>query len=233
MQYKPLLSFFVLGTLALTACQSSEIANSKDVDAESVYFSYQVSHQEGDADVSCVAQYRFGGNKGTTLLLQPPSKVRFDGATLRADSGRIAGAYYETKKPVGSFAGEHTWEFTDLKGKTYTETFRFRPFALAAPIPPVLERKDWSFRFEGLENGDLVRISIADTAFSSENISREFTVQNNQVTIPLAEIKPLSAGPLRIDISRHEESQLKEKTREGGILTIDYQLKRVKSSLMD
>src|SRR4030095_14281414 len=112
-----------------SSCTSNEIGNSKDVNPDAVFFDYEVWAEEGK-DVTVNLQYRMGGKNGTTLVLDEPSKVLFDGEQLKVDSAKGIGAYYEIQRPFSSFAGKHSITFTDLNKKEYKEEFEFTPFTL-------------------------------------------------------------------------------------------------------
>src|SRR5258707_13110554 len=105
-----LLSFFISGlTFSLIAScngRSNEIGGSKDVSPGSIWFDYQISGEEGRDEISVMLQFRFGGQNGTTLVLDPPSKVELDGELIKADSSRMTGAFYEVMRPVTEVTGK-------------------------------------------------------------------------------------------------------------------------------
>mgnify|MGYP001588509514 FL=1 len=72
--------------LVFCSCNSNEIGKEKDVDPESIYFDYQVKGEEGDDHVTVLLQYRFAGENGTTLTIDEPGKVEFDGEVIKVDS---------------------------------------------------------------------------------------------------------------------------------------------------
>ena len=85
----------------------------------------------GQEDVTVNLQYRMGGRNGTTLVLNEPSKVFFDGEQLKADSAKVTGAFYEVQKPLSSFSGKHVISFTSLDNREYKEEFEFIPFTFS------------------------------------------------------------------------------------------------------
>ena len=144
----------------LFSCTSDEIGNSKDVNPEAVFFDYEVWAEEGKEDVTVNLQYRMGGKNGTTLILDEPSKVILDGEQLKVDSAKVTGAYYEVQRPLASFAGKHTINFTDLNKKEYNEEFEFTPFSLEPDVPSTLNRGDLVFNFKGLDSVDVLECDI-------------------------------------------------------------------------
>lgn len=93
--------------LLLAGCQSNEIGNSKDVNPEAIYRTYSVQAIEGGSHVSFGAVFRFGGENGTTLVLNEKSHVSFDGKILAVDSSKGSGALYLVQLPMADAAGEH------------------------------------------------------------------------------------------------------------------------------
>jgi hypothetical protein len=208
------------------SCSSNEIGNSRDVNPESVYFDYRVWGDEESGDVTVKIQYRFAGPNGTTLLLGEPSKVTLDGVPIKADSSRMSGAYYEVSKRVQEFAGRHTIVFTDLNNKKYKEEFSFHPITLTTKVPKQIQRGDLVFDLEGLAPKDYVRVMVTDTASFSEGISRIDTVINGRIIITKEALKRLVNGPVHFELSKEDEKRIKDGTKEGGKLSVSYELKR-------
>ena len=217
---------FLSCILFITSCTSNEIGNNKDVNPESVYFDYRVWGDEESGEMTVKLQYRFAGPNGTTLLLEEPSKVAVDGVVIQADSSKMSGAYYEIMKPVKDFAGHHSIVFTGPDGKEYKEEFNFMPVRLITKIPAAINRSDLVFELDGLAPEDYVRVMMTDTASFSEGISRIDTVTNGRIVITKADLASLANGPVHLEISKEDEKRVKNGTREGGTLSISYELKR-------
>lgn len=209
----------------ITSCQETEIANSKDVNPEAIYQDYNISYDETFNDVDTRAQYRFGGSKGTTLVLNTPSKIMLDNKQLKVDSSKSAGAYYDAGFTAADFTGSHSYIFTDINNKTYKQQFSFKPLKLVTNIPATINSNNLLLKFDGLANGDVINVEIADTARKTENIDRLDTLRNNAITITAAQLKTLSAGPLTIKLSANVVKPLQQPTAEGGRLTIKHSLK--------
>ena len=213
--------------LFLFSCTSNEIGDSKDVNPDAVFFDYTVLADEDGQDVTVNLQYRMGGKNGTTLVLTEPSKVMVDGEQLKLDSAKITGAFYETQKPLSSFAGKHTISFTDLNKKEYTEEFEFTPFTLEPNVPAVLERGDLVFTFKGLEPVDVLSVTLSDTSFQSADIMNDTdTVRNGRLVIASHRLSTLVNGPINLQLYKEVDKPVKNGTKEGGILHMRYGLKR-------
>ncbi len=219
-----LFSFFQL--IFLTSCNNNEIGSGKDVKPEGIYFDYKIWGEEDNDTLTIKLQYRFGGENGTTLLLDGLSKVELDGEILKADSSKLTGVFYEVEKPVASFAGKHTIVFTDGNNKQYKEVFHFEPITLTNPVPTSIQRGDLVFEFNGLSNDDNVRVLMTDTSYLSEEINRVDTVKNGRLIISKEDLMTLSNGPVQLEITKENERPVKNGTREGGRFSISYGLKR-------
>jgi hypothetical protein len=214
-------------TLVLMGCTSNEIGYSKEVNPDAVYFDYTVWGDEESGNVTAKFQYRFGGPNGTTLVLEDPARVEFDGELLQVDSSKMNGAWYEVNRPVKNFNGKHQVIYTDGNKKQYKEEFEFNVFSLVAEIPNELKREDLVFELDGLAPEDYIKILLTDTSFYSRGIERLDTVHNGRIFITRQELDNLKNGPISVEFYRDDEMSLKETTKEGGRLSISYGLKRV------
>ena len=227
MKYLKTLHYFLLpAVLLLAACNSNEIANSKDVNPETVYMEYTVSYSAALDSVSCRAQYRFGGINGTTLVLNPPSKLELDGHVLTVDSAEYTGAFYARNIAASQFAGNHKWKFTSIDGKTYTTAFSFGPVVCKTELPAVIGKNDIDFEITGTSPRDSITIEISDTASGTPDIRRRQLITDSKLTVTVAELKQLTNGPLAISIYRNEDLPLTNATREGGHIVFNYEIKQ-------
>lgn len=226
--------FSILFTaIFFSSCTSSEIGNSKDVNPSTIYMQYSISHTEGDDSVNCLLQYRFAGEMGTTLVLTEPSKTEIDGKEIKVDSGFVSGAYYSKNFAVNDFSGSHLIKFTDINGKSYEESFNFEPLTCKTKVPGTIGRKNISFEFDGVKNGDVIHLNISDTASNTSDVDRDVALKNDQLEITLGDLKLLSNGPLVIQFYKKQELSLQHPTQEGGKLTISNILTPMETVLND
>ncbi len=219
-----LFTLFIIVTTS--ACTSSEIGNSKDVNPEAVFFDYKVWSEEGKEDAVVKLIYRMGGPDGTTLVLNEPSKVFIDGQEIKVDSTKFEGAYYEYVKPLAQFAGKHTIKFVDLNGKEYEEEFEFHPFYLEPDVKGPVSRGDLSFGFKGLADGELVQVWMSDTLYSSNDINEVDTIRQGKITITRDQLSQVSNGPVNLLFIWESEKVLKNAAREGGLLKKSHSISR-------
>ena len=216
----------IFSCLILSACTSNEIGNSDDVDPDTIYLDYFISGDEDKDHVKVLLQFRYGGAHGTTLILRHPSQVELDGQLVKGDSSKMTGAFYEVLKPVAGFTGKHKITFTDINKKKYEEEFSFQPFKPKEEIPAVLKRGELVFEMEGLNPVDYVRVFATDTSFPTPGINRVDTVKNGRIIISLSDLDNLSNGPINLELYKEDERPVKNGTREGGRISINYGIKR-------
>jgi hypothetical protein len=231
MQIRRILAVTALVT-GFAACTSNEIGNSKDVAQESIYQQYSVSYTEGDEKAEIYTQFRFGGKNGTTLLLNNPSGISFDGTTIKVDSSDLGGAFYQMSKPVSGFYGKHHFVFTDISNKKFDNDFVFEKLSLAKVPAAAAKSAPLQLQFDsvGLKSGDEITVSSnsTDSAFS---VTKTIGANDFAVTIPAEDLKKQTGKELKLDISLSRNVPLQQNTREGGELYIHYKLKPVTISL--
>lgn len=221
-----LISISMLALLFTSCIDNKGYEEDKDVSPDAVFFEYKVWGEETDSLVTLYLQFRLGGKNGKALVLQNPSSVMLDGDTLEVDSARLTGAYYEIRRPLNSFSGNHSIVFTDLNGKQYKEDFRFIPFILKTKIPAVINRGDIHFDFEGFEKEDYITLIATDTSFRSRDIQKIDTIKNGRLTITAEELDDLVNGPVNIQFYRDVDKKVKNGTKEGGRISVSYGLQR-------
>lgn len=219
-------ALILISGLLLAGCRSNETGSSKDVNPEAVYFDYKIWGEEGEKDITIMLQYRFGGENGTTLVLEDSNKAELDGEIIKADSSVMTGAFYEIQKPVNAFAGKHNIVFTDANKKQYKEEFNFQPISLKTAIPDTIQRDTLIFNLNGLDPVDYVRVLLTDTLYKSEGINRVDTVKNGRIKITPADLHNLVDGPIQLEFIKEDEKPVKNGTNEGGRISISYGLKR-------
>lgn len=213
------------GLFFLFSCNNAEIGNSRDVNPDAVYMDYRVAGYNDEEDVTVVLQFKYAGPFGTTLVLEPPSQVLFDGEQLPVDSSRFSGAYYELRMPLESFGGKHHISYTDLSGKKYEENFEFPLFHTADSLPRSIQPVDFEFRIAGLSEEDTLHVVLTDTAWASRGIDTFQRVGNGRLVIPGSQLSALSRGPVHMEMVCNKELPLQQTTREGGKLQLTYTLR--------
>jgi hypothetical protein len=223
--FSTLINVFTIFVFA--ACTSNEIGESKDVSQEKIYQDYSVTYTEGNANAEVFCQYRFGGKNGTTLVLNTPSEVSFDGEKLNVDSNNISGAYYKSNKPIANFWGKHKILFTNVDKKQYENSFSFDNFKVNYPTTAAKNKPlQISFETPALGADDYVEINTVDS-----DSSFSITNKGNSIVIPINELKRQKKSDIKFEANLYRNIPLQQNTSEGGKMYMRYTLKPVKVSL--
>jgi hypothetical protein len=217
--------FFII--MMLVSCNEAEVGNSKDVYKERIYFDYHITAEEGIENVTCKFQYKFGGKNGTTLVVDEPGKVELDGEAIKADSAKYSGVYYEINKPLEQFKGKHSIVFTANDKTQYKEEFEFTPIVLAVELPEKISRTPFIIKLKDIAAIETpLRLVMVDTAFASTDVNEVIEVVRGEINITQNMLNQLVNGPVSLEIYKEEDKPLKQHTKEGGKLSINYSLKR-------
>lgn len=225
------LIYIFLSVFAFAACSSNEIGESKDVTQDKIYQQYSISYTEGSTHAAIFCQFRFAGVNGTTLVLNSPSQLQFDGEKLPVDSSSGSGAFYKVNKPVSGFYGNHTFAFTNTDRKILENSFSFDNFKLVNIPPGVSKQQSFNLNFEtaALQSDDYIEIETnnTDSSFSITHTAR----QSNAIVIPAAELQRQKGNELTLEATLYRKVPLQQSTGEGGTITIRYSLNPVKIKL--
>lgn len=242
MNKKLFLALMLGAALFLSACASSDTAESSTVKQSEIYQNYLVEYDEGLIQVT--ATFRFGGATGTTLSLTPPSRVTYNGLPLTPSKVMFAGTGYrftgDLYQPTVAF------EFTDTAGKTYNNSiglnaleFKTAP-AGAAKSAKLLLPVSRIVR----ESGVKVELKIRDGAgkeYTSEVKSERGVVgfrnsvyfDESQLAIAVEPdfLKDIPAGPVKISLQEEVQQKPAQATHLGGLLTMRYHAKPISLTL--
>jgi len=218
--------------IAISACSSNEIGESKDVAQDKIYQRYNVRYNEGNDNVAVHAKFRFAGSNGTTLVLSKPSQLAFDNEVIKVDSSG-EGAYYELMKPVANFYGKHHFVFTDINNKKFDNDFSFDMFRLLNPPATASKKQALRLSFESvaLSAGDYIE-ALSSGADSSWSVRTE-AGNGNAITIPVKDLMSQKQSELKLDITLYKRMNLQQSTGEGGSIEITYALKPLKVKLVE
>lgn len=230
MKRNSFLTSLVLSMIILSACNSNEIGESKDVNQERIYFDYYISHNADDGTVNITCQFRFAGMAGTTLVLNDSSKVEFDGEKLKVDSN-IVGAFYSINKPLNGFNGKHMISYTNSGGKRFNNEFNFVPFALSGVSEEADRTKDLKVTYQSapLTKTDYTQVYSRDT--DSSFVYSQMG-PDNYIVIPAKELMRQKGKTLSLEYRLYQEIKLQQGTSEGGRITIRQQLNPVEIKLL-
>ena len=208
-----------LGTFSALFSCSSDVVESKDVNEEQVFRSYNVTHDAGTRSTYMSAQYRVGGATGTTVRLTEPSHVNVSGAPLLINDNNatatrtlFTGAFYSSSQIVESPDHSYTFIWSRKDGSQVSDQIN-----LAAPVYAT-----------SLGSGDAIRrnhdldiildlsVSAADesvtaqilatniaTSEGSVRLATATTSYGNVIHIPAADLQKLASGEAQLTLQHH------------------------------
>jgi hypothetical protein len=222
--------FFLLATTCLVmifaSCKSRDKKHNPELNAESIYFDYKITAEEGYDNLTVLLKFRDENKTGEAFTIADGIKVLLDDEELFPDSSAMNGTYYEVNKPLQSFAGKHKIVLSATNGEDYTEEFNFSPLELLTQFPETVSREDFLLEFSGLENEDHIRLLLTDTVFFNDGINRIDTVRNNQLVISKNDLNKLAGGPILMELIREYERPVRMGEKAKGRLRINYTLRR-------
>ena len=229
-------TLFILTLLIalFAACSSNEIGESKDVAQDKIYQDYAITYSEENPQTEVYCQFRFAGKNGTTLVLNSPGQVQFDGEKLKVDSSEAGGAYYRTYKPTNSFFGKHHIIFTTTENKKLENDFSFDNFKFVDLPSGISKKQAFNLNFEtaALKEDDYIQLTTSNTD-SSFTVTHNATDRGNFLTIPADELKRQKVKELTMEATLYRTIPLQQATGEGGKIKISYALKPVTINLTD
>lgn len=207
----------------LSACENEE---RRDPNGENLFFDYKITGMEWLEDVTIMLQFRKGGPYGNSSPLDSLATIELDGELLIADSSKMTGAYYELHKNVSEFTGKHTLTYTTAEGDKYSTGFEFEPLGLHTELPDTIFRGDFMLPLTGIREGDIIRVLLTDTSFTSDGIDRLDTVSTEGIFIRAADLARLNPGPITLELIKEMERSIEGPSTEGGWLAISYSIAR-------
>jgi hypothetical protein len=223
MSAKNLLFFLIV--ILLAACTNTDSERKKVLLPDSIYRVYNISGEEGRDWVTGYFQFRRNGPNGMPIMLREPQKISLDGQILTADSTVEKEFFYEIQTPREGFAGEHAIVFTDINEEEHTDKFDFVPFRLTEELAEVISRDDLVLQFEGLEDGEKLRVVMVDTAFASKGVNEFYVIEDGKLDLSGQLKGKIQNGPVTMQLFKETESHLTSDPRKGQI-AITYGLKR-------
>ena len=220
--------------IAMSACTSNEIGESKDVAQDKIYQQYSIKYSEGNDKATVFAQFRFAGSNGTTLVLSKPSQLAFDDEIIKVDSSGGSGAFYELDRPITNFYGKHHFAFTDINNKKFDNDFSFDTFQLLRPVISASKKQFLNIFFHSgpLQAGDHVDITSINTD-SSFTVTQDAGDGGNFVVIPSKDLMRQKNNEVKLEATLYRKFKLQQNTAEGGEMEIRYTLKPITVKLAE
>lgn len=199
--FKLITAFLLI--MALTACPSTDISQSKFVKQSEICQVYQLEAEEENNRLDALAYFRFGGSKGTTLILNDSTgsliKMNDEVMALVQNS---SGAYYSHS---GLFIpGVKTFTFVDGDGKSYVNKINCNLFNVYNMPKDIDRNKILELNYEGSEP-EKSETFICEYQDTSMTFSSDYTIteiKGNKLFLPLNVFKNMQNGPVTLRFYR-------------------------------
>lgn len=202
------------------SCASSETADSKDVNQSKIHQNYTITYDASNPNsYIAVAQFRFGGSKGTTLRLSEPSKVFVNGTEMKQESDVISGTFYKLSLTNTS---EFSFKFTDTEKKEYNNSTKLIPISMKT-IDEINGDIKNTIYWEGqpIASNETVTVEIQDNEGNRAQATASVVGSDNVVISP-EDMKTLVPGKAQVSVTRSTNTVLKEVTEDGGNFYTQY-----------
>lgn len=211
-----ILTVTLISALWLYSCVSGEIADSKDVAQSQIYTKYYISMEEGQKNALVEVVFRFGGSKGTSLILTEPSKVSVNGKKLNGTERFLTGYYYsELLRQPDDY--QYVFDFQDYEGKTYTNHFKLYPVSFKK-IPEFNKNMSTLIELNGppLVKNEKLELVITDTSGKECKITN--SVEGSlSIMVKPEDIKEFNDGDCKVYIIREISAKPENCPEIGGI----------------
>jgi hypothetical protein len=210
----------------LAGCRNKDKTATTHINYDWLFFDFTVTAEEGGENATCVFQFKNGDEEGKAVNISP-AKVELDAKEVKPDSARLSGFFYETQKPIDSFAGKHVIVLTMADEKQYRNEFEFSPFTFQEELPQKIHRKPFTIQLKNFPSTEKsVRLLMLDSAFESSGVNDLVPVTNGQINIDQSILRNVVNGPINFELYLEQEMPLKQTTKAGGRISITYGLKR-------
>ncbi|MDD3685963.1 MAG: hypothetical protein PHE56_04260 [Bacteroidales bacterium] len=219
------LSSIVLAAFIAFGCASSEIADSRDVNQKKIHQSYSVTYDaSGDGSYAVWAQFRFGGNKGTTLKLSEPSTITVNGESMEEDQSDFYGCSYGTRiKGTNKFS----FKFIDTEKTEYVNTITVLS-AEPKQVKVINANRESNIYWIGnkLEKDETITVIIEDKAGARAEASTDI-VGTDYIVVKPDDLQNLVNGDGQIYFQRIKSISTQQAADEGGSIWCEYNSEKI------
>jgi len=226
---------FIIGLLPiiLMSCVSSEVADSKDVSQDQIFTKYYITVNAEEKKAYTEAVFRFGGPKGTSLVLNSPSDIIVNSKSLRGDEKVFTGYHYSLNIQIPQ-DNKYILVFKDYKEKIYSNQFYISPIAIPNFPSAISKNSDITFEFSGnpIAENEYVNLIIVDTAGLNVTITTDIK-DAQMIKLPSEKLKNLKTGPCSFQIERVLSVNVLKCPKIGGLFEGKYISRIYKASLTE
>jgi len=217
MRNRLLVNMLMLLPLVFSSCVSGEIANSKDVNQSQIFTKYYITVDAESESALFEAVFRFGGPKGTSLILTEPAKISFNRQKLKGDEKMFTGYHY-TLKSFPSESNTYVVKYHDYEGNEFINNFVLMPIGIPNFPGSFSKSSDINLEFSGNQIGtnEYVELSIIDTA-GTEVLINSDVAGSQIIKIEREQLSSLKTGNCKFRISRVYITESIKSPEIGGV----------------
>jgi hypothetical protein len=187
-----------------------------------IFYSLRIWGEEGNDSVSCMFQYHAGSINGPVVFPGEKNRVELDKVPMKPDSANLSGPYYDLRRPLQGFNGRHEIVFSAHGNHFNDIRFEFQTFHAAPDWPLSFKKGKTQLKLENFpKKASVIRLSMVDTSFDSNDFNELITVENGILNITESMLKELTPGPISVEITREQENLYK-----NGKIWMSYTLRK-------
>lgn len=214
-----------LAAFVATGCMSNDTIDDTDVNPDKIYGRYEARFSAETNNLWLSAQFRVGGDSGTTVRLTAPASITVDGQAMRVHDGdtatlNLSGTHYYLNGSVDVLPDSHRFVWTRNDGSAYTNVVtQAKSVAVAEPAADstVSRTQALTITWDGaLEDGERVVAHVDSAVELDTTFARKSVTTGNSVIIPAEDMAEFPAGPATIQLERWLEAPTAEGHPEGG-----------------
>jgi hypothetical protein len=234
--------FLFLFLLLMTfGCRSCDTVESTKIAQSEIYQDYSINASNSGARVT--ATFRVSGSTGTTIDLDAPSRIEYNGRELSENlRSIISGTTYTFSS--GVFFGSHQFTYTNGDGKVFQNEVIFEPIEMVNP-PAVIDLKTKTVIMltrpveasESLEtsvvslekqpgtntnSNSSANNSNTDGPSYSMNLYQNYNSDRTAIVIEAGSLKNFVPGNAEITIKVSANKDLQQKNKVGGSISYAY-----------
>lgn len=235
------LPVFIIFIFAVLGCASTQTIESTQVSPTEIFQSYEISAKQNSTSIT--ATFRVANSGGTTIDLDAPSKLEFNGQPMRESAPFfLKGTTYEFS--AKNFIPQGVFQYTDSSGKVYENNFNVKPIEIIENFTEIkrLENKPIQFS-RPIEKDERITISIysqesgsiqTNSANGNANQNTDATQYSTDyqitgeagkasVTLDSTRLKNFKIGKAKIYITARKEEKIKQGTARGGEIITSFE----------
>lgn len=210
------------GSILLTNCASTDVSDIGDINQDKIHMYYKVEINKDMGIAEAEAQFRFGGNTGTTLLLSGDADVTINGDDMDGDDEFLRGEVYSTRIKE---ADGYTFVFKDYNGKAYTNSMQLEPIDLDDVPDQVSGQQGITVSWEGAPVGPNQTVTLylrGEESALGMPIGRTDIQGDRTIKVDPREVRDYVNGDGELYIIRRVDMPVTEAADEGGQIVGTY-----------